>query len=228
MRVVLTRLAVHAVGLPRLPPVADDDRFDVLADRLLAGDVTAFADAGPARVDFLRWVGEHRDVLFHGSSRGDLDVLEPIRLSSDAREFGNRQAVFATDDPVWAIWFAIMRRGEGYVSTRNGSLRIVGDDASSRWYFFALNRGALSEDRFGDGYLYVLPRETFELEAPIAGVLDSAQWASFDAVRPLVRLEVGRSDFPLLERVIEHGDESIAVTMLRAGRFKRRGGPSRR
>ena len=229
MRGALMRLAVRAVGLPRVAPVPHDDRFDALADRLLAGDATAFEDAGSARLDFLRWLGEHRDVLFHGSSRGDLELLEPIRLSSDAREFGNRQAVFATDDPVWALWFAILSRGDGFHSTRNGSLRVARDDASSRWYFFAVNRGALSDDRFVDGFLYVLPRATFELEAPIAGVLDSAQWASFDAVRPLVRLEVGPADFPLLDRVFEHGeDESIAVTMLRAGRFRRRGGRSRR
>jgi hypothetical protein len=227
MRAALARLAVRAVGMPRLRPVRHDERFDALADRFLGGDPSAFEDAGVARVDFLRWLGEHRDVLFHGSSR-DLSVLEPIRLSNDTREFGNRQAVFATDDPVWAVWFAILRRGEGYNSTRNGSLRIAGDDASTRCYFFTVNCGALSKERFGSGYLYVLPRATFELEAPIGGVLDTAQWASFDAVQPLVRIDVRPEDFPLLEAVAEHDDEADVVTILRAGRFRRRAGRASR
>ena len=228
IRAALARVAVRAAGLPRLPPPGQDERFDNLADRFLAGDVSTLDEPGLSRVDFLRWLGEHRDVLFHGSSRGDLAVLEPIRLSTDAREFGNRQAVFATDDPVWAIWFAILHRGDGYNSTRNGSLRVAGDDAASRWYFFTVNRGALSDERFGGGYLYVLPRATFEREPPIAGVLDSAQWASFDAVRPLVRVDVRPDDFPLLDAVHEHGDESGLVTILRAGRFRRRAGRTSR
>ena len=225
MRAALARMVVRAVGMPRLPPVRHDDRFDALADRFLGGDPSALDEPDVARVDFLRWLGEHRDVLFHGSSRGDFAVLEPIRLSNDTRDFGNRQAVFATDDPVWALWFAILRRGEGYRSTRNGSLRIAGDDASTRCYFFMVNRGALSDERFGTGYLYVLPRATFELEPPIAGVLDTGQWASFDAVQPLVRVEVGPEHFPLLDAVAEHDDESDVVTMLRAGRFRRRPTP---
>jgi hypothetical protein len=107
-------------------------------------------------------------------------------------------------------------------------LRIAGDDASTRCYFFTVNRGALSDERFGGGYLYVLPRATFELEAPLGGVLDTAQWASFEAVHPLVRVEVGPEYFPLLHAVAEHDDESDVMTMLRAGRFRRRAGRTSR
>ncbi|HEY6604990.1 MAG TPA: hypothetical protein VIZ44_01475, partial [Gaiellaceae bacterium] len=61
------------------------------------------------------------DVLFHGSGRDDLDVLEPIRRSRDTTQFGNQEAVYATSDPVWAMFFALLRRGRPF-STRNGSM----------------------------------------------------------------------------------------------------------
>lgn len=223
MRRLLLRLFLRAVGLPRLPPPAVDEAFAPVADRLLRGDARAFDEPGLPRLDFLRWLGEHRDVVFHGSVRGDLESLEPIRLSTDEREFGNRQAVFATDDPIWALWFAILGRGEGYQSTRNASLRLVGEPVTARRYLFAVNEGALAGDRFGPGFLYVLPGETFESEAPLFGALDTSQQASSQAVRPLVRLEVAPSDFPFVDRVVEHRQESIVATMLRFGRFRPRG-----
>jgi hypothetical protein len=65
------------------------------------------------------------DVLFHGSSRDDLDVLEPVRRSRDTTEFGDQEAVYATSDPVWAMYFALLRRGRPF-STRNGSIGAAG------------------------------------------------------------------------------------------------------
>lgn len=57
-----------------------------------------------------------RDVARHEPS---FDVLEPIRRARDTTQFGDRQAVYATSDPVWAMFFALLRRGRPF-STRNG------------------------------------------------------------------------------------------------------------
>lgn len=194
-----------------------EDRLAALADRVVSGDATAFERADVSRLELLRWLAEHRPVVFHGSGRGDLNVLEPIRLSSDVTPFGNQEAVFASDDPAWAMWFAILRRGDGFSSTRNGSIGIAGRSPSSRRYFFSVNDGALTAQRFGPGFLYVLPRDSFQREPPMLGVLDSAQWASPQAVRPLVRLSVDPDDFPFLDRVVtHHAREPVFATILRA------------
>ncbi len=156
------------------------------------------------------------DVLFHGSARDDLDLLEPIRRSRDATAFGDQQAVYATSDPIWAMYFALLRRGRPF-STRNGSIGIAGRALYPRWYFFSL-RGGYNGEPFANGWVYVLRREGFTPEPPLAGNLDTAQWVSSSAVRPVERLAVRPSDFPFRDLVVRHRErEPMLVTWLRAG-----------
>jgi hypothetical protein len=153
-------------------------------------------------------------VLFHGSSRDDLEVLEPVRRSRDLTEFGDQQAVYATSDPVWAMYFALLRRGRSF-STRNGSIGIAGE-LYPRWYFFSLRGGY--QEPFANGWVYVLPRAGFTPEPPLAGNLDTAQWVSPSAVRPLERIPVEPPDFPFRDLVVTHHErEPMFVTWLRAG-----------
>jgi hypothetical protein len=212
---------LRAAGLPSLPPIrlapADEARFAAAAHDLLQG-------GEPPRevplLALLRWLAQERGLLFHGSLRDDLTRLEPIRHTRDSRPFGDQQAVFAASDPVWAIYFAILRRGHGFRSTRNGSLGVPGA-VYPRWYFFSHNEGAEREGRFGPGWLYVLPRESFRPEPPEWGI-DTGQWASLAPVTPIVRLLVAPEAFPFADRVSTHRhDESIARTMLRSSRLRR-------
>lgn len=179
--------------------------LDRAADRLERGDADAVADSPLPCVEFLRWLAERRPVLFHGSGRDDLDVLEPIRLSRDTTEFGDQQAVFATSDPVWAIYFAVLRRHKPF-GTRNGSLGIADEQVYPRWYHFSIRRPLDTATRFGPGSLYVLPRAPFIAEPAYRGVFDTAQWVSPSPVRPLVRIDVTPNDFPFLDSVVSHRD----------------------
>jgi hypothetical protein len=173
---------------------------------------------GESPLHVLRWIAQTRPLLFHGSKRGDLDVLEPIRLSRDTTEFGDQQAVFATSDPVWATYFATLERGHGLRSTRNASYGIP-RSVYPRWYVFSHTAGAASEGRFGDGWIYLVPRDTFQAEPPWLGLFDTAHWASPDAVPIVARVRVAAADFPLSNRVGSHREaERMLVTMLRAVR----------
>jgi hypothetical protein len=223
---------LRIAGLPCLePPVLDvrlRSRLDDAADRLLEGDAASLSSLEVPRVEFLRWLADRRPVLFHGSSRADLEALEPIRLSRDTTTFGNQQAVYATNDPVWAIYFATLRRGRRF-STRNGSLAPAGGRVYPRWYFFSFNQPGKAGAQFGDGSLYVLPRAGFVSEPPLRGLIDTAQWVSADAARPLVRVDVGAEDFPFRELVVTHRErEPMLVTWARAGTRARRQRSARR
>jgi hypothetical protein len=203
-----------------LPPVAPDpdneESLHRIATRFESGDARAVRDAPLAKVEFLRWLTERRDVLFHGSSRSDLDTLEPIRLSRDTTEFGNQQAVYATDDPVWAIYFAILRRDAPF-GTRNGSMGLAGPGVYPRWYNFSLLPPIDPKTRFGPGWLYVLPRGRFRPEPPQLGVIDTAQWVSPEPVRPVGRIDVEPADFPFLHAVGPYSErEPMLLTILRA------------
>jgi|SRR5579884_3688409 len=206
----LARLA----SLP--PPVVSpeaESRFAVAADALLAGETTTVPEP---RLDFLRWLAENRPVVFHGSPRGDLTELSTERRSRDKTPWGNQEAVYASTDPVWAIYFACLRRDGGWTGTRNGSLGRAGGPLYPRRYFFLHNRGSASPDRFGPGSLYVLPARTFVADKPLAGAIDTAHLVSHEPVRPLARLDVTPDDFPFAGRLGYYREgEPIWVSFLR-------------
>jgi hypothetical protein len=193
--------------LPTLPPPRHEPGFDEVADALLRGDDITLPEA---RLDFLRWLGQARGVVFHGSPRNDLVELSTERKSRDTTEWANQQAVYASSDPVWAIYFAVLRRDNGWRGTRNGSMGIGG----RRFYFFIHNRGSRSPERFGPGSLYILPSDRFVAEQ---WLVDTAHLVSHVPVRPLARIDVTPEDFPFRERIGYYRDrEPIWISLLRA------------
>ena len=204
--------------LPSLPPVVVDAdvaaEFAALADALVAGKAIVIPEP---RLEFIRWLAENRPVVFHGSQRDDLTELSTERRSRDTTVWGNQEAVYATGDPVWAIYFACLRRDGGWKGTRNGTMGQAGGPLYPRRYFFLHNRGSASPDRFGPGSLYVLPPDTFVADEPIAGVVDVAHLVSREPVTPLARIDVTPEDFPFRNRIgYYRAREPIFISLLRA------------
>jgi hypothetical protein len=211
-------LYLRLARLPSLPPVAADAdaeaAFAAAADALLAGETVSIPER---RLDFLRWLAEHRPVVFHGSPRDDLTELSTERRSSDTTAWGNQQAVYASADPVWAIYFACLRRDRGFTGTKNGSMGRPGGPLYPRRYFFLHNHGSASPHRFGPGSLYLLPPDTFVGDAPLVGVVDTAHLVSHEPVRPLARVDVTPEDFPFRERIgYFRAREPVVVSLFRA------------
>lgn len=215
-----SRLVWSCLGLARLPslqsPVVDaatEARFAVAVDGLLAGE----SAVPEPRLDFLRWLAENRAVVFHGSPRDDLLELSTERLSRDSTAWGNQQAVYASTDPVWAIYFACLRRDRGWTGTKNGSMGRAGGSLYPRRYVFLHNQGSASPDRFGPGSLYLLSPATFVADEPLAGAIDTAHLVSREPVKPLTRLDVRPEDFPFRDRVRYYRDgEANWISLLRA------------
>jgi hypothetical protein len=210
--------SLRLARLPSLPPLAVDPeaeaRFAVAADALLAGEAVTVPEP---RLDFLRWLAQSRPVVFHGSPRDDLRELSTERRSRDATAWGNQQAVYASTDPVWAIYFACLRRDRGWRGTKNGSLGQAGGPLYPRRYFFLHNRGSASPDRLGPGSLYLLSPSGFVPDEPLAGAIDTAHLVSHEPVKPLARLDVAPADFPFADRIRYYRDgEPNWVSLLRA------------
>ena len=198
---------LRVARLPTLPPPVVEPGFETIADALLRGEHVELPES---RLDFLRWLGQARGVVFHGSPRDDLVELSTERKSRDSTEWGNQQAVYASSDPVWSIYFAVLRRDNGWRGTRNGSMGIGG----RRFYFFVHNRGSQSPTRFGPGSLYILPSETFAAEQ---WIVDTAHLVSRVPVKPLARIDVTPEDFPFRDRIGYYRDrEPIWISLLRA------------
>ena len=193
-----------------LGPARERAGYAEAADALLAGEAV---DPPEPRIEFLRWLGSSRPVVFHGSPHGDLEELSTERKSRDATAWGDQTAVYATTDPVWAIYFATLRRDDGWTGTRNGSLGV----GRRRFYFFVHNRGSESAERFGPGTLYLLAPDGFEAQPPALGIVDLAHLVSRVPVRPVARIAVTPADFPFRDRIGYYRDrEPIWVSMFRA------------
>jgi hypothetical protein len=207
MRASLVWNSLRLARLPMLPPPSVDPdaeaRFSAVADELLAGEAVTVPEP---RLDFIRWLAQSRPVVFHGSPRDDLSVLSTERKSRDATAWGNQQAVYASTDPVWAIYFACLRRDGGWKGTKNGSMGKAGGPLYPRRYFFLHNRGSASPDRFGPGSLYLLSPSTFVADEPLAGAIDTAHLVSREPVKPLARLDVTPDDFPFVDRIRYYRD----------------------
>jgi hypothetical protein len=189
------------------PGAAVRAEFDtLLAQALAAGPGTAidYRLAAP-RWQFLCHAADRGEVVLHGSSDPDIARFEP-RQSNDILEFGNRTAVYAAADGLWALFFAILDRPRHRMSLTNSCFRVVGEagsvsvSESEPYYYFAVNREVLEQDQFSSGTVYLLPAGSFEREGDYveAGrTLRTAQAASLDPVEPLARLPVEPNDFPL-------------------------------
>jgi hypothetical protein len=166
-------------------------------------------------------------VLLHGSDNGEIEEFEPRRRGFDTNPHGNIMGVYATNDGIWPIFFAIldhsvyrgmMNNGVWYETGESQEVDFPADDCSPttlgearKWYWFSLNQEMLPKRPWREGTIYVLPRDTFEQLRFTSGTL-VAEWASREPVRPLAKIRVQPEDFPFLDRVHGHDDsEMIAL-----------------
>lgn len=159
-------------------------------------------------------LAERERIAFHGTGDPGIESFEP-RQPIDFAPFGHQKAVFATSDPIWAMFYAVVDRDRYPVTLNNGC--IVVRDADGRpgvsHYYFSISRSALTHRPWRTGYLYLLPADGFveQPPGPYAGYTAHVpQLASPVAVTPFARLEIAPDDFPFLAHVRGHDDERLA------------------
>ena len=191
------------------------DAFLQLADanggrHLLDVDAFLRETPGVVRWQFMCSVAARRRIAFHGTGDPRIESFEP-REPVDFAPFGKQQAVFATSDPIWAMFYAIVDRGRHRLTLNNGCL--VLEDTGDAYYYFSVSRQALPRRPWRAGYLYFLPADTF-VEQPgdvYAGQQARVpQLASPVAVTPFARLRVAPRSFPFLGQIRGHDDERLA------------------
>jgi hypothetical protein len=176
------------------------------------GDLALDYQLTEPRWQFLCWLADTKELLLHGSSSPDITEFEP-RQSIDTAEFGNRIAVYAASDGLWAMYFALVDRKQGS-SLVNGTLHALTPDGrrAGEYYFFSVDIETLGPEMWRPGHVYVLPRTGFESEPEDQAYglrISPTQWASGAAATPLARVEVSPADFPLLERVRHHDKATV-------------------
>jgi hypothetical protein len=194
------------------PRLTEADRFAF--DQLLA----ATPDGGDVAYGLSRpkwWFLHHAagcGLLLHGTNEGGLDVLG-TRANADA--FGAPvEAVFASDDAIWPLYFATVRR-EGL---RYGYINWAVHVRDSSRYVFSIGADPDAPDSWCDGTIYLLPGGSFRRTG------SSRELVSDTAIKPRARLAVTPEDFPFRRQTIEHGagDTPGRVVLRHALRFGRR------
>lgn len=213
--------------LPR--PVANLDEesrkaFDELLDASIqAGGCQEIQYNLPQpKWQFLCYAADNCDIAMHGSGNSDIALFEP-RQSNDLSDFGNRKAIYAASDGLWAMFFAIVDR-ERVASITNACVRISDRTGSLHgpYYEFSVSKSALPGRPWRTGTVYLLPRKTFVTQAPVPfgeNMIHIAQLASFQPVLPLAKLTVTPEDFPFLTQIRGHVDERLQeyATALQTG-----------
>jgi hypothetical protein len=178
--------------------------------RLLDVDALLRETPRVVRWQFLCGLAARRRIAFHGTGDPGIERLEP-REPVDVTPFGSQRAVFATSDPIWAMFYAIVDRARHRLTLNNGCA--VYEDTGEAFYYFSVSRQALVHRPWRTGYLYFLPADTF-VEQPgevYAGRrMRVPQLASPVAVTPFARLRVAPTSFPFLDRIRGHDDERLA------------------
>ena len=174
-----------------------------------AGGAEVAYDAAAPKHAFFHYLLERRPVLLHGTGDARIERFEPQRQTDYDNAWTN--AVFATDDPIWPIFFATVNRPVAR-SLINACSRRYGESH----YYFSIGTDPKGPDAWRSGWMYVLPRETFRLHP------SGPEWLSPVPVRPLARLRVEPADFPFLHDVVQHtlgepvGRAVVRATLLRA------------
>jgi hypothetical protein len=193
------------VRFPRLAP-DDEHAFDGLMARTPPGALVDYDLPQP------KWLFLHHQIrcgfLAHGSNHAAIDEFR-VRDQFDAHGAPVR-AVFASDDAIWPIYFAVVDRAfaQSYI---NWCEHVPG---ASR-YLFSIGSDPRDGRSWTSGTIYLLPRETFRATP------DSRELVSETPVRPRARVSVSPDDFPLRSRTRGHrrGDSVRKVALLHALRW---------
>jgi hypothetical protein len=202
------------------PPFTLDDETEAAIEAFLAKvdeadgvvDVTSLLQGRAVEPwVFLCGLAERRTIAFHGTGDPAIELFEP-RQPIDFAPFGDQKAVFATSDPVWAMFYAVVDRDRLPITIANGCIVLDGEGQLPH-YFFSISQGHLPQRPWRTGHLYFLPAEGF-VEQPadmFAGrPARVPQLASPVEVAPVARLEVGPDDFPFLAAIRGHDDDRLA------------------
>lgn len=223
-------LAARLIRLWFLPEPTiefDDDQraaFEACYDRAVDSRTLDLAyDLPYPKHEFLAYLAQEKPVLFHGSNDTTLATLEPRQQVDHRGE--PVTAVFATSDPHWATFFAIVDRDSYTDSLRNAGFLVETPSGTVRRYYFSLSRRGLRAGPFSTGALYVLPDASFD--PPEVDVVGMDEWHSATSVTPVARIEVHPDEFYFLNDVVGHREDESMPTSWVSYHWRRHRGRSR-
>lgn len=150
--------------------------------------------------EFLDFLVREKGVVIHGSN-WDAEELEPRQANCRSKKFGNLEAVYATQNAILPIFYAIKDKEKFRGVAQSGFGEEMNDSGEvSKGYKFAVDSHMLQLKPWSRGIIYILPRDSFEQGTDDDGnPID--EFVSRTPVKPLAKLSVDPSDFPYLDKI---------------------------
>jgi hypothetical protein len=152
---------------------------------------------------FLQYLSDNKKVLFHGSNNPLIQTFEPrVQTLFDGKI---EKAVFATKDPIWSTFFAVLNKKSLIGSIRNGSMTA---NQKPKYHFYSLTKQSFNNEPWTNGTVYLVPEQLFSQIS--SGPLQFDEWICRERVAPIAKIDVEPRDFYFLNQVSFHKEsESI-------------------
>lgn len=157
-----------------------------------------------AKSEFLQYLVAKKGFLLHGSNQPEIAIFEPRRQT----DYEGRKitAVFAAEDGIAPIFYAILDRTNYKGSMRNAFRRAPDATGQVRTYYrFSIDADSLARSPWIEGTIYVFDRHQFTQVVSEEGE-PLLEWTCYQPVRPILRVRVAPGDFPFLQNVQGHDD----------------------
>jgi hypothetical protein len=183
--------------------------YNRMYDAAIEGQAAIAYNGKFPKYRFIQYISETRNVLLHGSNHKQIEQFEPRQQTLYDGQL--TEAVFATKDGIWPVFYAILNKSKVIKNFRNGSIRHV--KSNRNYHFYSIDQASDHQDLWLSGAIYFLEDKTFT--GTTGTVLSFNEWTSVVAVRPITKLEVDPSDFYYLHHVSIHNDkESMLRTYI--------------
>jgi hypothetical protein len=171
--------------------------FEALYQKLLLAEGSFLEYNVPyPKVEFLRYLSEKKNLLIHGSNF-DIEKLEPRQANCKSKKFGNLNAVYATEDPILPVFYAIKDKNKFRGMAISGADIHSSNGFTETSYIFKVEPEMLAINPWSPGVIYVLSKDSFEQGTDDEGDLID-EWISREEVKQLAKIKVAPEDFPYL------------------------------
>ncbi len=154
-------------------------------------------DSAYPKHEFLEFLIKEKGLLLHGSNHPDIHELEPRQANDRAKVTGNQLGVYAVDNHILPLFFAIKDRERFFGRSESGYVRDEKGDIAK--YLFRVEKEVLAQQPWSSGVVYILSKESFEQQHENGR--STGEWVSPRAVKPCAVLSVSPDDFPYLSEI---------------------------
>jgi hypothetical protein len=173
------------------------NKYNELFDEAINGDRLIEYSSSFPKQRFIQYIARNKNVLLHGSNNGLIQKFETRRQTLYNGDYVD--AVFATKDGIWPVFYATLDKSKLHGNIRNACLDTR---KGEKFHYFSISQESSLNNPWTNGMIYFLPIDTFQKASN--EIVSFDEWVSKVSVIPLARMEVEVKDFYFHTKVSVH------------------------